>query len=278
MNLLKSLHPTGLACLGLLAFTIVSPQIWAVDEATMTGREAMELSNHRTYYSGGDRTTSGRVVVEDKNGTIRSRATRTIRLDDQLGGEQSYLVYFEEPTDLERTTFLVNKKPGLDDERWLYLPELDMVRRIEAGDKRTHFVGTDLFYEDVSGRHLDSDKHTLLEDEKKYWIVRSEPIKKGEAEFAWYKTWVHKKTHLPIRVEYYDTNEKLYRRTSVKKVRMVSKIPTPTKIVIEDFNTGSTTTQTCLAVEFSRGLEKELFVEQSLRKPPMKWLTIENNL
>ena len=67
------------------------------------------MANHRAYYSGGDRTSEGRVVVEEKDGTIRTRSTRMIRLDDKPGGEQSYLVYFKGSTDLARTPFLVNK-------------------------------------------------------------------------------------------------------------------------------------------------------------------------
>jgi hypothetical protein len=247
----------------------------SLDVAAISGREAMQLANHRSYYSGGDRTSSGYLVVQNRSGAIRTRSTHMIRLDQEPGGEQSYLVYFKAPTDMEKTTFLVHKHPGKDDDRWLYLPELDIVRRIEAGDKRTHFVGTDLFYEDVSGRHLDADEHRLLEENEQYWIVRSEPKDAQGVEFAWYRSWIHKQTQLAVQVEYYDTNGKLYRRFAVKKVRNIDGIPTPMKTLLEDLNTGSTTTLNCLEVDYGRGLQQGLFSEISLRQPPMKWLEIK---
>ncbi|NEX23169.1 outer membrane lipoprotein-sorting protein [Thiorhodococcus mannitoliphagus] len=242
--------------------------------AAMSGREVMELANHRAYYSGGDRSSTGQVVVKERGGTMRTRSTHMVRLDDTPGGEQSYLVYFSGPTDMEGTTFLVHKHPGKTDERWLYLPELDIVRRIEAGDKRTHFVGTDLFYEDVSGRHLDADRHSLTSETDKYWIVRSEPKDPNEVEFAWYESWVHKDTHLAVKIEYHDRNDRLYRRFSVKKVRNIGGIPTPMQTLLEDLNTGSQSTMSCLEVEYGRGLSPDLFSERSLRHPPLKQIKL----
>lgn len=254
--------------------------LWAssatASDAPLNGNDIMQLANLRAYYSGGDRTTTGHVVVTEADGTIRTRSTHMIRLDEVRGGDQSYFVYFSEPTDLEKTTFLVYKHPGKDDERWLYLPKLDIVRRIEAGDKRTHFVGTDLFYEDVSGRHVGADNHTLVSENDSYWIVRSEPKEKAGVEFAWYQSWIHKKTHLAIKIEYHDMTDKVYRRFQVKKVRMVDDIPTSTRIELQDLNTGSTTTLDCLEVTYGRGLDKALFMQRSLRQPPMQWLTVED--
>lgn len=260
------------AAKGVLIFCAL---LLSLDVAAKTARDIMQLANHRTYYSGGDRTSTGHVVVKNRSGTVRTRSTHMIRLDDSPGGEQSYLVYFSAPTDLEQTTFLVHKHPGEADDRWLYLPKLDIVRRIEAGDKRTHFVGTDLFYEDVSGRHLDDDRHTLIEENDQYWIVRSEPVSTQGVEFAWYKTWVHKKTHLAVQIMYHDDNDRVYRKIQVKKIRNVDGIPTPTKTILQDLNTGSTTTMSCLEVDYGRGLGKKLFSEQSLRQPPLTHMNLK---
>jgi len=271
---MKQIISAFLITVGVLASGFSTAAESPAEESNITGLEVMTKANHRAYYSGGDRTTSGHVVVQEKNGTIRKRATQMIRLDSEVGGEQSYFVYFKEPTDLERTTFLVHKHPGADDERWLYLPELDIVRRIEAGDKRTHFVGTDLFYEDVSGRHIKADTHELISESEKYWVVRSTPVTADEVEFSSYETWVHKATELAVKIEYKDKNDKLYRRFSVKKMRVIDGIPTPMKIVLEDLNTGSVTTQNCLEVEYGRGLASDLFAERSLRNPPLKTMTL----
>nr|VFJ63905.1 MAG: outer membrane lipoprotein-sorting protein [Candidatus Kentron sp. FW] len=236
-----------------------------------TGRQVMELARQRIFYAGHDRVSSGHVTVRADNGAVRIRDYRMLRLNGQ-GQQQHYFVYFTRPGDLVGTTFLVHKKPGTDDDRWLYLPKLDLVRRISAGDKRTHFVGTDMFYEDVSGRHVEDDNHVLDSENEKYWIVRSKPTDTNSAEFAWYRSWIHKKTHLPIKVEYHDNRDKIYRRIVIKKVRKISGIPTPTKVVVHDLNTNSRTTGEHLHVEYGKGIPKHLFSERSLRNPPKKWL------
>jgi hypothetical protein len=64
-----------------------------------------------------------------------------LRRDVIDGGDQDYVVLFSRPADVRNTVFLVKKHVASDDDRWLYLPGLDLVRRIAAGDKRTSFVG-----------------------------------------------------------------------------------------------------------------------------------------
>jgi hypothetical protein len=71
--------------------------------------------------------------------------------EPRTGGDQDFMVFFSRPSDVRGTVFLVAKHVDRDDDRWLYLPGLDLVRRISAGDKRTSFVGSHFFYEDVSG-------------------------------------------------------------------------------------------------------------------------------
>ena len=105
---------------------------------------------------------------------------------------------------------MVWKHIKADDDRWLYLPALDLVKRIAASDERTSFVGSDFFYEDVSGRGLDEDVHELLETSDNYFVIKNTPKRPDDVEFSYYKMWIHKKTFLPIKTEYFDkTGEKI---------------------------------------------------------------------
>ena len=158
--------------------------------------------------------------------------------------------------------FMVKKHVGSTDDRWLYLPKLDLVRRIAAGDKRTSFVGSDVLYEDVSGRHLTEDEHVFDSDTKSYYIIKSTPTDLNSTEFSYYKTWVHKKTFLALKREYYDSNDYLYREIKVKKVKNIDDIPTIMSSSVTDFNTGSITTVSCSDVKYNVGLEQDLFSDQ----------------
>jgi outer membrane lipoprotein-sorting protein len=107
--------------------------------------------------------------------------------------------------------FMVHKKLSGDDDRWLYLPALDLVKRIAASDKRTSFVGSDYFYEDVSGRSIDADTHQLLKTTDNYYVVRNTPKDAGSVEFAHYDMYIHKQTFLPVQIEFFDGAGQKYR-------------------------------------------------------------------
>lgn len=244
-------------------------------EMEAAGRSAIEKARLRAFYSGKDRIATGHMTVEQANGVIRNRDYTVLRRDDKAGGDQSYFIHFTKPSDMADTTFLVKKhvKSTVDDDRWLFLPKLNLTRRIAAGDKRTHFVGTDLFYEDVSGRHIDDDAHILLDENEKYWVVKSTPKVQGSTEFTSYKTWIHKKTHLNIKVEYYKKEDTKYRVCKILKVRNVDGFPTPISGLVHDLETGSKTTSNLLSIKYNTGIPKGVFETRYLANPPMDWLS-----
>src|SRR5690606_38275237 len=98
--------------------------------------------------------------------------------------EQKFYVYFTRPADVNKMGFLVWKKLDTDDDRWLYLPALDLVKRIAASDKRTSFVGSDFYYEDVSGRDIDEDHHELIDTTDNYYVLKNTPRNPSSVEFA----------------------------------------------------------------------------------------------
>ena len=84
----------------------------------------------------------------------------------EIGGDQKYFMYFFQPADVKDMTFMVYKYHGKDADRWLFVPSISMVRRIAAKDKHSSFVGSDFTYEDVSGRNLQEDAHSIVKEEK----------------------------------------------------------------------------------------------------------------
>ena len=113
------------------------------------------------YYVGDDGRAEVHMNLVDKKGRERVRQFTMLRWDKEDGGEQRYYTYFQKPADVRRTTFMVIKHQNKDDDRWIYIPAVDLVRRISANDKNSSFVGSDFSYEDVSGRHWLDDTHEL---------------------------------------------------------------------------------------------------------------------
>jgi len=224
------------------------------------------------YYGGEDGRTLARMRIVDANGRKQSRQFTILRKDLVEGGEQKFLVVFSRPSDVKGTTFMVHKKPDGEDDRWLYLPALDLVKRISAGDKRTSFVGTHYFYEDVSGRSPNLDTHQILQETDSEYILQHRAIDSASVEFASYKTWIDKVSFLPLKIEYYDEKGNAFRRIEALEVKQVQDINTVTKAKVSNLNDGSYTLLEFRKINYDLGLPDNLFSERSLRRPPVKWL------
>ncbi len=136
----------------------------------------VERANLAAYYAGADGRSEARMIIRDAQGREQRRQFTVLRRNEAPGGDQDFLVVFSQPSDVRGTVYLVKKHLDRDDDRWLYLPGLDLVKRVSAGDKRTSFVGADYFYEDVSGRRPNDDSHELLETTDEYYLLKHRPI------------------------------------------------------------------------------------------------------
>ncbi len=228
------------------------------------------------YYPRTDAKSEVFMRIVNRQGQTRERRLTMLRLDEADGGKQSYYIYFHEPADVEGMSFLVLKHPGRDDDRWLYLPSIDLVKRIATSDKRTSFAGSDFTYEDVSGRDLDEDDHELLGveslGEHSTFVVKSTPKRPGEVEFSSRKFWIDKATHLPLKVEHYDLKGTLYKIYETSEIQTLQGTPTITKAVMKDLGSGHETEITIKTISYDVGITPDLFQERLLRRPPTKWI------
>ena len=226
-------------------------------------------ANFMAYYQGEDGKAKVKMTITDKKGRTQQREFIILRKDVKDGGDQKYYVYFLKPPDVRKTVFMVHKHADLkkDDDRWLYMPALDNVRRIAAGDKRTSFVGSDFLYEDVSGRSLEEDIHEMVDANDKLFVVKNVPKRPDTVEFSYYNVSIDRKTFMPMKMQYYDKNNKLYRVIESKKVEKIQKFPTVVKSIVSDLRTGSTTVMEFSDVKYDIDL-KDIFTERYLRRPP----------
>lgn len=236
--------------------------------------EIVRKTNHASYYQGTDGRAHVKMTITDKQGRKRVRSMTILRRDAEgsADGEQKFYVYFHEPADVAKTVFLVHKKLGADDDRWLYLPSLDLVKRIAAADKRTSFVGSDFVYEDVSGRSLDEDTHKLVETTKNYYVLEHTPRAPTKVRFARYRMYVHRGSFLPTKVEYYDKAGKKYRVMTVEAVETIQGKATVTRASIQDLSAGSKTVVEYSKVTYDVGLPERIFTERYLRRMPVKYM------
>ncbi|MFT5240590.1 MAG: outer membrane lipoprotein-sorting protein [Candidatus Promineifilaceae bacterium] len=241
----------------------------AMAQDTLTVDRIVEKANQAAYYAGSDGRADVQMTITDGNGGQRQRAFTLLRLN-LANGDQKFYVYFKEPADVRKMAFLVwkNVDPETEDDRWLWLPALNLLRRIAPGDKRTSFVGSDFVYEDVSGRDITLDHHELTETRDNHYILKNTPRDAESVEFSYYNVWIDKDTFLPRKAEYYDRSGKLYRRVEATQVETIEGHPTVTTSRVDDLNTGSHTVNIFSKVNYDIGLKETIFSERFLRRPP----------
>jgi len=238
----------------------------------MTADEIVERSNLAYYYAGDDGRANLFMRITDRRGRVRTKEMTLLRKDIKDGGRQKFYVYFRKPSDVSRMVFMVWKQVKGDDDRWLYIPAIDLVKRIASSDKRSSFAGGVFTYEDVSGRRTSDDTHELLDEDKlngkPVYVVKNTPKDKGEVEFSYYIARIDKKTFLPVKGDYYDKSGKLYRTIVVDKIGLVDGIPTVLKATAEDLDKGLKTTIEFSDVAYNVGIKERIFRERYLRRPP----------
>ena len=227
-------------------------------------------ANVVAYYQANDGKAKVKMTITSKQGKKQYREFIILRKDVKDGGDQKYFVYFSRPADVRKMTYMVHKRADMqkDDDRWLYLPALSLVKRIAAGDKRTSFVGSDFLYEDVSGRSLEEDTRELIETTDDLFIVKNVPKKPESVEFNYFTVAIDRKTFVPMKMAFYDKKDKLYRTIESKKVEKIQGFPTVVKSVVSNLATGSKTEMEFSDIKYDIKLKDSIFTERYLQRPP----------
>ena len=256
----------------IIAFTL---SLMPLLSFAMDGNEIIKKASLVSYYAGEDGMAQMLMTVYGKNSRKPlKKLFYIIRKDLTEGGEQLMLTYFVKPSDIKRTTFLVRKSITEDDYRRLYIPASDKVLPIAGSRKQDPFMGSDFSYEDVSGRHFEKDNHKLIGEEsfegKTVYVVESTPKSKDE-QIAKMKSWVLKSNFVPVKVDFYNHDGKIYKKYSSKGLKMIQGIPTIMKRTMTSPLAGTKTDLIInpKKVKYNLGLKESLFTERSLKNPPV---------
>ena len=242
--------------------------------------EIVEKSQRAFYSPGSDMKASVTMELITADGKKRTRVLTMLRKNDPRTTNQKYFLYFHEPGDVRRTAFLVWKYPERDDDRWIFIPAVNMVRRVAARDSRSSFVGSDFTYEDISGRDVSADTHTLLREERlgdaDCYVIQSVP--KAAMDYTKKLAWIDKTTFLPLKEEYYDAQNQLARMFTADRIESIAgqggrkSYQTVTKRTMKNVKSGHRTEVTLAGLAYDVGLDDGIFSEGSLQNPPQQWI------
>jgi len=266
--------------------TAKTTAVKAPEEKVLSVDQIVDRTNHVAYYQGIDGRAKVKMTITDSQGRKRMRELTILRWDQpdpnlpkkkkrkdsSFCGEQRIYAFFNRPADVYRTVFMVWKHLHKDDDRWMYLPALDLVKRISATDKRTSFIGSHFFYEDISGRNINDDVHKLVKTTKDYYVLKNTPKKPKLVEFAYFEMWIHRKSFIVVKTDYYDKQKRKYRTYQALKVKRIQGYPTVVKSRMTDLRTKGNTLLEYTDVKYDIGIPKSIFTERYLRKPARKYL------
>jgi outer membrane lipoprotein-sorting protein len=248
----------------------------ALAQEKLTAEAIVLRSQAVTHYAANDMKARAVMRLINREGRERVREMTMLRLDIQDGGQQKYFIYFHQPGDVRDMTFMVWKHAGRDDERWLFVPAIRLVRRVATNDKRSSFVGSDFTYEDVSGREVEEDNHTLAREDtvngRPVYVVRSAPKDERSVDFSYRLAWIDRESFVLWREEYYDRRNELYKVFTADEVKQVSGHWTTLRRTMKNMQNGHRTEVHFVEIAYDVGLEDSLFTERYLSNPPARWI------
>ena len=186
------------------------------------------------------------------------------------------MIFFNEfPPGDNGKSYMIWVNENTQDDEWMYLPELRMVRKVthdeshHHNDKEDDFARSVLTQVNLVPREPDLDDHILLKDEDlnghSDYVVESTP-KQDSKNFPYQKTrrWISKDNFLPERIDYYGKDGELEKRQTIKWKR-IGEAWVWEQVVGVDLVTNDRTVLDITDVRLNTGLKDEIFSARSMR-------------
>ncbi len=233
----------------------------------LTGREIAENVENRP--DGSSSHTLVQMKLIDKNGLENTRIIEEYSMDTSDGLGRVVMV-FHSPASVKNTRFLVLENQGnKDDDKWIFLPALQRVRRIAASEGDQSFMGTDFSYDDMSSLDIDDYTYTLLTEERlgdlDCYVVEAVPVDPDDNQYSRLVTWVEKNNWVNRKVEMYDKKGSLLKILEVKQVESVQGYETPIMTKMTNVQDNHSTELTVQKVQYDESYPDGLFSTRFLQ-------------
>ena len=210
-----------------------------------------------------------KLTLVSKRNTKRERIIRVDSLDTKAG--KRTMVRFLKPADVAGTSFLSVEHADRADDQYLYLPSLDKSKRISGGQKNQRFMGTELTYADMESRDLKEGTVTRLEDEdlggNSVFVLEATPqAGDKDSQYSRTKSWIHKVSYVPLKVEFYDRKGRLLKTLKVRKLDKQEGRWIARETLIQNEQTKAKTEMSIGKIAFDVKLDPGMFTERALRQ------------
>ena len=185
-----------------------------------------------------------------------------------IDGGRAVLTVLLEPGDLRGTALLMRQQKGKPPEQWLYLPYLRRVRKVMPVDEFESFLNTEFTYSDLGFLNLADRTVSSL------WpanidgiaVMQLQEVPKDRDTFSRIVSFVVPATGQPLKREYYDVANRLWKVATFENVATIHELPTAQRIRMEDVQTGFGSEMRATDIAFSLPVPPALFDPAQLSK------------
>jgi len=234
----------------------------------LTGREIIQMVEDNP--DGENRKSLMTMELINHRGAIRERTILSYSMD--LGKDSKSIMFFQSPADVKGTGFLSWQydDPERDDDKWLYLPAMKKVRRISGSSaKNENFMGSDFTYDDMGGRNVDEDEHSLIGEESLggslCWVVESKPLE-SDAVYSRTVSWIRQDALIPVKVEFYDRMGELLKTLVASDITKEDGFWTSRKLEMSNHKRNHRTIIAMESIAYNIAMKESLFTVPSLER------------
>lgn len=206
--------------------------------APAQGPTAFEVVDKMDNREDGDTMTSDTLMILiNKKNQKRIRNIKTIRKDyDQA---TKGIIFFLSPADVRNTAYMSYDWDELEkeDDSWLYLPALQRVKRVAAGDRSGAFMGSDFSYSDINGIEISYWHYTFAKENEKLdkidtWVIQGQPKpefkEKVLEETGYLKSllWIRKDNYMLVKGKYWVKQGRKIKYLKAEDIKSIDGIET----------------------------------------------------
>ncbi|MFT5605580.1 MAG: outer membrane lipoprotein-sorting protein [Paracoccaceae bacterium] len=206
---MKALRPKR-SLLTALIFT-VSALSFAQDQNLAVEEKGLAIAREADRRDAGwrDSTATMMMVLRDRQGQESTRKMRSKGLEVADDGDKN-LIVFDVPRDIRGTALLTFSHKTGDDDQWLYLPALKVVKRIASSNKSGPFMASEFSYEDISSQDVEKYSYKFLRDEMlnglNCFVIERVPVNQDSG-YSRQHVWLDKAEYRVQKVDYYDRKQ-----------------------------------------------------------------------
>ncbi len=212
------------------------------------------------------------MTLKDKSGNEEKR--QLIEYGKNENGKTYAVMDFKGPASVKDTRFLQVTNDNGPDDKWIYLPSLKSVRRVNSSEGSKSFMGTDATYDDLSTREMSEDDHQYIKEESitvangvsyNCYVIKEVPFDKKSSQYNYRMVWVDKDSMYPVHTEMFDKNDKLVKVLEVLSIEKINGYDIPKEDCLTNVQTGHSTTLSIVKIQIDQPLPDRVFTQNFLQ-------------